>query len=844
MSGLNHYYLCGGTFFTILLQATKERIIRQNLTEQKAESIRDMDVMLGLTYVVTGTNLQVSEGSMKKSTSLYKECQINGDSNIPFDNDNYISDFDSLVRNDYSIALSRITTFTERFLDKAKKEFLVKALLELIENDATIDTEEHFFIRSDGSSLSKGEITEETHFEYKPFLLGVLHFVIHNKRDCSNGTETLDSWAPKTNTHVQRNYKNHVFGATINRTISVEDSRKRSIPAETDGNTVPREKTPYDTYLANSQEYYSQIKTLFYSEHPHRFRDFYVCNNLCQRETGKKYPPIPDATIDKLAKNTRFIIITGTGGIGKSMMMRHLFLTSASDFYTREILPIFIPLKNYSTRTDLLTFIFTCIFDFDSEFPRKDLNSLLSEGRCLLLFDGLDEIPSAYREEFEKSADRLTKEFPDNYFVISSRPTSTFMSFPRFSVFDIEGFTKKQAIELIKKLDYSEAAVKEKFMSELSHRLYMSHQQFVSNPLLLTIMLMTFSSYGDIPKRMHVFYAKAYDTMARLHDASKGGYVRPFYTGLDPDIFAEYLSEFCARTYREEALEFTKESFCHVMDSVIRRKKSSTPLKSEDFLLDITDNLCIFYQEGEKYYFIHRSFQEYFAALFFSRQMDSTLPAIGEFFEEKASAFEGDGAFAMLYDMIPEKIKRYILLPYAEQLLEKCDRENGYWTFLSILYPKLHIVTDNYISDDNEPTSYLYYFIAEDNLFNMSADLDLLKWPDEIEDFKRGEWVYLEEPLTEEDLPDFDPAYTVFVTEIPASYLAKHEYPEAEAKLYEIDCSVVEYNKDTYPKLFKFMTREKFPLFFEYQSLRKYAEEQKKHFENKITSENDWFDMF
>ena len=33
-------------------------------------------------------------------------------------------------------------------VDKAKKEFLVKALLELIENDATIDTEEHFFIRS------------------------------------------------------------------------------------------------------------------------------------------------------------------------------------------------------------------------------------------------------------------------------------------------------------------------------------------------------------------------------------------------------------------------------------------------------------------------------------------------------------------------------------------------------------------------------------------------------------------------------------------------------------------------------------------------------------------------
>jgi len=97
------------------------------------------------------------------------------------------------------------------------------------------------------------------------------------------------------------------------------------------------------------------------------------------------------------------------------------------------------------------------------------------------------------------------------------------------------------------------------------------------------------------------------------------------------------------------------------------------------------------YKEGEKYYFIHRSFQEYFTAVFFSTQMDDTLGKTGEFFEQQPNRLYGDRTFDMLYDMIPEKVDRHIFLPFLERLWKRCDESRGYWTFLVAMYFTLYV---------------------------------------------------------------------------------------------------------------------------------------------------------
>lgn len=86
------------------------------------------------------------------------------------------------------------------------------------------------------------------------------------------------------------------------------------------------------------------------------------------------------------------------------------------------------------------------------------------------------------------------------------------------------------------------------------------------------------------------------------------------------------------------------------------------------------------YRDDGKYHFIHRSFQEYFCALYFSKQKDKNLRAIGDFFENRRLRSYDDKTFLMLYDMIPEKVDEYIFLPFLSELFNRCDEAAGYWT--------------------------------------------------------------------------------------------------------------------------------------------------------------------
>ena len=290
------------------------------------------------------------------------------------------------------------------------------------------------------------------------------------------------------------------------------------------------EANPFQKYLDAASSYYSTKKTLLYAEKPHPFYELYVCNNVRYRKfraTGARdFKPeknISNATIEKLEAESKYIIIEGTGGIGKSMLLTHLFLSSAEKSADTGSTPFFLSLKNYKdTTSGIVDFIWKSAREFDAVISQNDIITALQEKNLVLLMDGLDEIQSTIRENFDTDLEAFIKSYPGNTIVITSRPVFSFITYSKFSVFDIQELTKEQALELVQKLEFWDTAAKENFMKDLDRHLYTSHYQFASNPLLLTIMLMTYTTFGEVPAKMHVFYSKAYETMARLHDASKG----------------------------------------------------------------------------------------------------------------------------------------------------------------------------------------------------------------------------------------------------------------------------------------------------------------------------------
>lgn len=608
----------------------------------------------------------------------------------------------------------------------------------------------------------------------------------------------------------------------------------------------------FDLYLENAVSFCSVIKTLLYSEKPQKFYNFYICNNLQFREYGfitKDSSIIANATIPLLSSESKYAVIRGTGGIGKSMMMRHLFMDSAETYEETGNLPILCLLKNYNKKySSLVDFVYKAVSEFDHTIELTYLEEKLSGGKCILLFDGLDEVLSDLRVNFEEALTSLMKEYPNNTIVVSSRPTSGFIQMGHFQVFDILPFEKKQALELIDKLCFYDNEAKEKFREDLDRRLYRTHQQFASNPLLLTIMLMTYTSYGEVPAKRHVFYAKAYETMARLHDATKGTYVRPMHTNLSPEDFAVYFAEFCARTYKKEVLEFTAQTFAAYMTETINhvnRGALSTKATAADFLKDLTDNLCIMYKEGDKYYFVHRSFQEYFCALFFSTRMDDKLEKIGDFFEAQQTRQYSDKTFDMLYDMIPERLDRYVFLPKLKALWQQCDTNDGYWTFLEEVYPAIYHqegdVGDCY---ETEPESFLYNFAVNETLNRHNGELDDIKWPDDISFYTHDEWVSVikgkridanGKEYYQSELCKYDG------TRMEGVDFDDYDNPEIVGDSWELDPHWIRKSPSVYEKLIAFMESDAFPLKKEYDEMRQYTTD----LDTRINSEpntEDWFE--
>jgi hypothetical protein len=590
---------------------------------------------------------------------------------------------------------------------------------------------------------------------------------------------------------------------------------------------LPVEQSPIDEnliidYLAKANEKYNEIKTLLYSDQPKPFNSFYVCNNIQRRipvqsRFGSAYRTemIQNATSDALVDCSRFVILSGTGGLGKSMMLRHLLLDAIERYDASGIVPLFIALKDYDdTAEDLFGYTFSKLEGYGTEITKVQFESLLTAGKCLLLFDGLDEIGTKYGGQFEKELEAFTDRYPKNRYVISSRPYRSFVSYSRFTVLFLQPFSKAQALRLIDKLEFrpDEPIFKDKFREALDKTLYASHREFTENPLLLTIMLMTFEQFAEVPSKMHIFFREAFVALSQKHDASKGAYKRTLRTGLTADKFADYFAEFCSRSYHDEKFELTEVEFADYYSRLREREKSGDyATTSEDFLYDLCSNMCLMYFESGKYHFTHRSFQEYFCALFFSKQKDKNLRAIGDFFEKRRSRNFGDKTFVMLYDMIPDKIDEYVFLPFLTELFKICDEADEYWSFLEIMYPELRYEkgeTDEFVS--NSPASYLYEFMKK-SFFDNDCSCNDLPFYEALVSESYG---YVENDDGERNLANLD----------DVSYEYKNEYgdPEPVGWVLEFDIAEVRKKRTKYKELLEMLDADDFVLKCEFADAREY----------------------
>lgn len=212
-----HFYLCGGVLFFLLIQATQQngsaRDHRNGIKDDHSAPI----LMSDLIYTFTGSHNYGAE----KDTSQYRECLSEGSINVPFNDIAKAAAYNTTVTEKYPDALKRISEFVKWHIDLGMKDWLVKALLDVIKDDSGIEENDSLYIRSDGLPVTKANIRTLGSFELQPFLVGVLHYIVYRRHGCNmRGAETLDMIGTKK-ARKERVYEGHL-GENLSRPVSVD----------------------------------------------------------------------------------------------------------------------------------------------------------------------------------------------------------------------------------------------------------------------------------------------------------------------------------------------------------------------------------------------------------------------------------------------------------------------------------------------------------------------------------------------------------------------------------------------------------------------------------------------
>lgn len=426
----------------------------------------------------------------------------------------------------------------------------------------------------------------------------------------------------------------------------------------------------FESYVNFTYDRNSKVKTLLYKNVSKPLYNFYesvdveVENEVISTANVK-------CLIDKLGNH---ILITGTGGIGKSTLMKHLFLNSIDVGYC---LPLLIELRGFNRKLKensslkLVDYLYDDIatkrFDTEKEYFIYALKS----GKVLLLLDGFDELDENTSIYIESEIKDFSLNFSECPVILSSRPSNEFIGWSDFIEANALPLTKDKALSLINKLEIEDQILKERFIEELDESLYVKYKSFASIPLLLIIMLITYEMNATIPDNLNDFYDMAFLALFQSHDASKSGYRRDIQSKLSHEEFKEIFSYIAFNSYYNGEYQFTEAKLLEYIERSLN--KFDKKVGAQDYLKDLDKSVCMIIREGLMLKFTHRSFQEYFAAVFMSKQSDDIQSEIFKMFvrDRRTNIFRQNVFFTAIKIMQPERYEKNYLYAISKEYKDK-----------------------------------------------------------------------------------------------------------------------------------------------------------------------------
>lgn len=422
-------------------------------------------------------------------------------------------------------------------------------------------------------------------------------------------------------------------------------------------------------YTENWFHKISNVKTFLFNENSVGFEDVYVPLSL---RYEKNTIEIPD-NVELLFKINNYLTIVGHAGSGKTMLMKHCFLNILQ---RANYIPVIIELRRIdSTTMSLAEYVSSTVFKLNLVRSESVFNKLLSEGRFIFFLDGFDEIAIKNKEIRSSQIEEFTDRYNKNLFMLTSRPGAGAESFSRFRTYHVCEMNEKQIRLFVEKqaryMDEDGEQIAKKIISTIYGSKNTTIKEYLSNPLLLSMFILTFKYTPELPSKKSGFYFNVFDTLYCKHDTTSktGGYLHEKKCKMEREQYLSFLQTFSYDSYLSSKYEFDSLYINEEFEKL--KKKLNLKFQNDSMLYDLSVSIGILVLDGLNYNFPHRSMQEYFAASLISKSEENSRKLVYTNILTRKYGFDGFNFWSLCEEMDEFCFLKYFILDNLKSFKNK-----------------------------------------------------------------------------------------------------------------------------------------------------------------------------
>ncbi|MBD2113976.1 MULTISPECIES: NACHT domain-containing protein [Cyanophyceae] len=326
----------------------------------------------------------------------------------------------------------------------------------------------------------------------------------------------------------------------------------------------------------------------------------------------------------ELAREKQYLMVLGSPGAGKSTFLRKIGLEALKgnkgDLRHRCI-PVFIELKRLTESTiDIKKLIVqefqTCSFPKAEEFT----NRALKQGRLLILFDGLDEVPTDNLNNAIRTIQDFVDQYKANRFIASCRTAAYRTSFRQFTDVAMANFDNAQMEQFITNW-FSNPEDKRTNKAQtcwevLEQPENQAAKELAQTPLLLTFLCLVYGRAQRFPENRAQLYGKALRILLEEWAAEKAIMQRDIYDGLSTELEEVMLAEIACKAFIKDQFFFSRrELVAGIKTFLASNLNAPQHLDGEAVLNAIAIQQGVFIERADDAYtFSHLTLQEYLVA--------------------------------------------------------------------------------------------------------------------------------------------------------------------------------------------------------------------------------------